>query len=438
MKQITIKLSILASLALLPLGANEYSQEAFDKVLEGYQNKNYQDSYILLQKYVKDNKLDAQSIFILARSSYEIGKYDEALALYKELLEKEPNNQRVKLELAQTYNKLGENSKARELYIDVLKDPTLPQNVRKNIELTLNSAKQTPKRNFTRLTLGIGYGYDSNVDNISDDEHVYWGPIPLKIDDKRSDHLSEYLVALNNTYKLQDNLTLDTKFTGYYQNYNNEHDNNLGLAALGAGLSYYTQDTKSSVMLEYNYVSLDNHSYLYNYILTPSFEYRVDKNLLYGAKFRLIKKDFRQDLYDFRDSYYFDVENSLSLATENFGLNRAFVTFGSDNKDGAKHHNVDYDFLSFKVANIYPLTKSTLINSSIEYYIDRYKESENILYQSKKRDNKAVLDLGILHSINKDFAIGTSIRYIDNDSNQNIYEYDKFIIKANLYYTFNF
>ena len=70
------------------------------------------------------------------------------------------------------------------------------------------------------------------------------------MEDKKSDHVAEYILALNHTYKLKDDLTIDNRFVGYIQKYNNEHDNDLSLTVFGTGLSYYTQKSKLSLAFD--------------------------------------------------------------------------------------------------------------------------------------------------------------------------------------------
>ena len=430
-----MKKSIIVSTLLLSniLFANQnYSNENFAKALDSYNNRAFQDSYLAFKEYLKKEKLDSNLTFALARSAYEIGKFEEAETLYKELLEQTPNNSRVKLELAQTYFQQKRYEEAEVLYQDVLKDNSLPMNVRKNIELTLDSLNKKSQRNFLKTTLGFGYGYDSNTDNNSNDDFVNWGNIPLSIPDKKSDHVAEYILALNHTYKLKDDLTIDNRFVGYIQKYNNEYDNDLSLTVFGTGLSYYTQKSKLSLAFDYNYVWLDNSTYLNNYILTPSFDYQIDANLMYKTKLKLIKKDFKQTQYEFRDSTYYELQNSLAFLTQDFGINTFSFTFGTDNKDKGSHYNVDYDFASLRYENMYPLTKSTILTNGIELY----KVKEEVLYNNKKRDDKVILDLGVLQSINKNLSLGATLRYINNDSNQNIYEYDKYVVRTNIYYSF--
>lgn len=417
--------------------ANEnYSNEYFQKALDSYNNRAFQDSYLVFKKYLKKDKLDSNFTFILARSAYEIGKFEEAEILYKNLLEETPNNSRIKLELAQTYFQQKKYEEAKVLYKEVLEDKTLPMYVKKNIELTLDSLKKRSQKNFIKTTLSVGYGYDSNVNNNSSDDYVFLGNLPLEIEDKKSDQVTEYLLSLNHTYKLKDDLTIDNKFISYTQDYNHQSDNDLSLVIFGTGLSYYKDKLKISLAFDVNLVWLDDKTYLNNYVLTPSLQMQLNSDLIYKSNLKVIKKDFKQSDYEFRDSTYYEFKNSLVSISENFGINTLSFSLGTDNKDRSKAWNVDYNFASLKYENLYPLTPSTILSSSIEFYKDRYKIKEDFLYDNKKKDNRFTFDLGVLKSINKNLSLGATFRYIDNKSNQNIYQYDKHIIRTNLYYSF--
>ncbi|MDX4067666.1 porin family protein [Aliarcobacter skirrowii] len=417
--------------------ANEnYSNEYFQKALDSYNNRAFQDSYLVFKEYLKKDKLDSNFTFILARSAYEIGKFEEAEILYKNLLEETPNNSRIKLELAQTYFQQKKYEEAEVLYKEVLEDKTLPMYVKKNIKLTLDSLKKRAQKNFIKTTLSVGYGYDSNVNNNSSDDYVFLGNLPLEIEDKKSDQVAEYLLSLNHTYKLKDDLTINNKFISYTQDYNHQSDNDLSLVIFGTGLSYYKDKLKISLAFDVNLVWLDDKTYLNNYVLTPSLQMQLNSDLIYKSNLKVIKKDFKQSDYEFRDSTYYEFKNSLVSISENFGINTLSFSLGTDNKDRSKAWNVDYNFASLKYENLYPLTPSTILSSSIEFYKDRYKIKENFLYDNKKKDNRFTFDLGVLKSINKNLSLGATFRYIDNKSNQNIYQYDKHIIRTNLYYSF--
>lgn len=433
MRVILIYLAVMATLFAQGI---EHANERFDKAKESYQDKLFSDTYDLLIPYTKEGKLSKDLSFILARSAYEVGRYGEAEELYEKLLLAEPANSRLRYELAQSCFKQNKLDRAKGLYEEVLKDSSLPPKLRSNIELLLLAIEKKQQKHLFKTALSIGFGYDSNVDNITNDEYVYWGNLPLRIGDRKSDHFMEYIASVSHSYKLQNNLSIDSKLVGYKQKYNHQDHNDLDLIILGSGVSYYTTRAKYSLGFEFNHISLDNDTYLRNYILTPSLDYQVRSDLIYKAKLRVIKKEFKQGRHSFRDSLYIELANGISHISQDYGINSATMTLGTDNRDGSKHYNVDYNFISFRLANIYPLTKDLVVSSGVEYYLDRYKAKESVLYGSKKRDDKFSLDLGAIYSFYKGFAFGASLRYIDNDSNQNIYEYDKYVIKTNLSYSF--
>ena len=426
-----ILLSLYLPTFLLAQGATPLK-----KAVKSYNEAAFSESYSGLKENLNESS-DVGLKFMLARSAYEIGKFDEAHDIYKEILQKEPDNVRVKLELAQTKFQLKRYDEAKVLYEEVLKEKQIPLAVRNNVELTLNSLKQKTQKNFLKGTVGIGYGYDSNANNSSNEDFIYLRGLPLKVDNKKkSDIFLEYLASINHAYKINDNLAIENKLGAYVQNYNKQDGSDLGIATLATGLAYYGQNYKASLGFEFSYVRLDNNEYLRAYAIAPSLEYQLYKNLLYKAKLKFMKKDFRQTAYDFRDSIYYELQNALVLSTQKFGLNTFMLTVGTDDKSKGKTWNVDNDFIGFKYENSYPLTQSTLLLSGIELYGDRYKVEEEVFYQNKKHDVRVSADIAAIQSITKNLSFGVSFRYTNNASNQNLYEYDKYVTKANIYYSF--
>lgn len=94
------------ALLLLPnifMAQSVDENESLKKAIDSYNKRSFQESYLGLK--ANATNFDDRLMFMLARSAYEVGKFDEAEKIYKELLAKDSNNSRVKLELAQTYFK---------------------------------------------------------------------------------------------------------------------------------------------------------------------------------------------------------------------------------------------------------------------------------------------------------------------------------------------
>jgi tetratricopeptide (TPR) repeat protein len=429
--KIIISSILIGGLTSSLLAEDILKDEVYLKGLSEYKNNSFDKSYESFNKYLEKNSMDKSIAFMLGRSAFEIGKYDEALNFYNIVLKEEPDNLRVKLEIAQSYFQLKKYDDAKIIFEEVLKRDDVPTQVKKNIELSLASLDTKNKKNFVKTTLVFGLGYDSNIDNYSDDY------INRSSANKRSDETYQVIASVNHTYKLEETLALENKFLAYTNQYTTYSEKDMDLVVLGTALSYFQKDYKLSLGLDYNHIWLDGNHYLNNYILTPSILYKIDKDLDYSAYLKIMKKDFKQTDTNYKDSLLFELQNSLSLKTEDFGVNIFSFTFGKDNKDDGSHYNVDNDFMSLKYENKYALSKTLMLTNSIELYKDIYKEDDPIYNDTRRTNEKITLSSGFIKSIDKNIAVGANISYVDNKSNQDLfYTYDKYSLKTNLYYSF--
>ncbi len=421
----------ISSLVSTSLFSEDLNSSDYNNAMLNFQNNNYKESYSYLNKYLEKNKINKNIAFMLGRSAYEIGKFEEALSAFNLILMEEPSNSRVKLEVAQTYFAMGNYDESEKIFKDVLKNDSLPPLVKKNVELTLESLKQTNKKNYLRTTLMFGFGYDSNIENYSSEY------LTLSSNNERSDRITDYVFSLNHEYKFLDNLSLENKFLGHSQKYLDYQEKNIDLIVLGTALAYYKGDYKYSIGFDFNHVWLDKTGYLNNYAVSPSIQYKINKDLEYKSAVKLLKKDFKQTDYEYKDSTLYEWQNSLILSTVDYGLNTFTLSFGRDNKDKGTHYNVDNDFASLKYENSYPISNTLILNNFLEYYKDIYKENSLLSDGTRRKDDKVIFNTGVIKSINENFAIGANISYINNNSNQELfYSYDKYLIKSNMYYSF--
>jgi|GEM_PF-1220160 len=428
--------TIISSILIGGLSSSLFSQDFleedyYSKALISFQKNSFNESYLNLSKYLQNNKLNKNLAFILGRSAYEIGKFEEALVAYDFVLKEEPNNIRVKLEVAQTYFQMQRYDDAKVIFEEVLLKENIPSQVRKNIELTLATLNTKNKRNFLKTTLVFGFGYDSNIENYSSDY------LDLSSTNKKTDMTTEYILSLNHMYKMTDSIGFDNKFVGYSQKYNDYTNNNIDLVILGSAISYYLNNYKLSLGFDYNHVWLNNNHYLNNYALIPSLQYKVNKELDYIISFKTLKKDFKQTEYNYKDSIFYEIENTLNYSSEKYGINIFSTSLGTENKSEGEHYNIDNKFVSLKYDNRYPLTKELMLTNSIEYYKDLYDLENTIFNNTRRTDDKITLNTGVIKSIDKNLSLGANLNYIDNNSNQDLfYTYDKYSLKTNIYYSF--
>lgn len=436
MKKYNIFKKVIFSVSLVGvvstnLFSEEINNQDYLKAVESFKNNSYKDSYIYLNKYLQTNSTNKNIAFMLGRSAYELGKYAEALSSYNLILMEEPSNTRVKLEVAQTYFAMGKYDEAKENFEDILKNDSLPPVVRKNVELTLASLNEKNKKNYLKTTLVFGFGYDSNIENYSNEY------LDLSSDNEKTDRITDYTFVLNHNYKILNNLFLENKLIGYSQKYVEYDEKNIDLIVLGTAIAYYADEYKYTFGVDYNHIWLGGDDYLNNYSFYPMIQYKINKDLEYKTLIKISKKDFKQTDYEYKDSVLYEWQNSLILTTENYGINSFLVSVGTDNKDRGKHYNIDNDFFSLKYENAYPITNTLVFNNSIEYYRDLFKEESDIADYTRKKDDRYVFATGIIKAVNENLSLGANLTYTNNNSNQELfYSYDKYVIKSSLYYSF--
>ena len=392
-----------------------------------------------LSNIASQDNLNLDVMFEDGRKAYKLGKFNKALNIYILMLQKNPANNRVKLELAMTYYKLGDFKRANDLFKNVLQDKNLPQNVRKNIEnllVNLNAKQDIKSDHFFNTMLSVGYGYDSNVKNNTDDKYVYLGRLPLELDSKVSDHFSEYVLVLNHTYESELGLESGNKFVGFLQDYKKYDDKDLGLFLIGNGVKSNFDKFSIGVDFDFSRVWIDNKTYLNNFTISPNFIYFLNTNLINKTTLKFNKKFFIQDEDRFRNSNYYEFENVLSVKTQNFGTNSFAFVAGKDISVDRPSYGVDYDFWGIKLKNNYPVFDKTSLNFGFEYQKEKYKATELVIYKTKRKNEKFGYEFGVTQSLRENLIFALNFKYTDIKSNQNIYTYDKQIIKANLYYIF--
>jgi len=133
------------------------------------QEKDFQQAYEILHAEYTQERYDKQSLFLLGMSARELGKIDEAVTFFEELLVRE-EAPRVRLELAKTLYLSG--NKDRSIYeFNRVKSTNPPRRVGEHIDRYIEAMKVGASKNW-QLTATIGYMYDDNVNTGPDDPTI--------------------------------------------------------------------------------------------------------------------------------------------------------------------------------------------------------------------------------------------------------------------------
>lgn len=434
-----IQAHAIQPLNLSNLTMGEASQ-IYSNAVNAYNQQDYQTAYKYFKEYIKNNAMDKRGNFFYGRSAYEVGQYNDALMAYEKVLMEEPNNLRVQLETAQCYFKLKQYDKAKEIFNMVLQHDSVPPQVKQNIYATLQSIDQQNTDHFFRTMFMASYVYDTNVNNASGDKDftVYFSGVPTVLPndgEQPSDSSLQLVASLNHTYKIDDTMGLENTFTGYTQQYFHQHDKDIDLVSFGSSLAQYGKLYKASIGLGYDHVWLDNAQYVSTLSLKGEYSRKLNKQLNYQSYVKLSDKNYQQSADELKDAYVYELYNALSYNSKEFGISSLALTLGKEQRQSGDRTDVNKQYYGVALGNSYNISKNLLLKTSLEYKQYDY-ENMDLLFLSKRKDTQESVSVGMIQSINKNLSVGASVQYIDNQSNHQPFDYDKYISKVYLYYGF--
>ncbi len=379
-------------------------------------------AYALLTKMYSGKKYDNETLFLLGKVSDFRKNFVGAMRYYEELLSKDPNANRVKLELATIYYRLGSIRKAKELLLEV-KSLQPPKKVGDNIDEFLALINKNIPKNWG-VNMSIGYLYDSNANqgpNI-DTVLMYNLPFTLSNDAKQnSDHAKQY--NINMYYEKQfEKFSLQTNFSLSMVDYNdlNNLDSTTGSLSLGPTWK------KRNILYSFPFVvSIQKIGHQKKYYtlskgISPQFSYHISPKMFINAYLSFQNKKYyknaarRSNAVTFSPSlkYYFN-QTSYGKIGGYIGKEKSKTDI---NTNVSKGLNVGYFKALAKNINIY-------LSGSIS--LTRYS-GEEIAYNKSRKDNSNSIGGNLSYfyiPLKINFSLNISYTY--NHSNITMYQYTR-------------
>jgi tetratricopeptide (TPR) repeat protein len=419
---------------ILIISTNIYASESQlyfkDKIEMGksyFKTGNYEKSYELFKNLFSDNPENQLINFYLGRSAFELKKYEEAVFTFQRLLIKYPDLSRVKLETARSYMALGAFQEAKRLFREVLEtDP--PEDVKKNIDKLLNIIKSRENKHKFWSSVQIGYGYDDNVNTTPADQFV---EIPLlnnlafKLDEEKTDFFTSSLINLNHSYKFETQHlnSFDTSFTYLKNLYNSEDEQNLDFFSLNSAPVFSITPTfalKAGIIGQS--IRIDNSSYMNVLGANTLFKKRFTNNFSLSLDLSYLNKNYSDYPGKDADSFSFNISSTKKIS--NFYIS----PFGGYSDESAQSDINSYKRYTGGASLSFVFLKDFFLKTLYRFEKSEY-DSENQLFMAKRADNAHYISTDIQWTFFKNrkiaSSLGLSYLYLNNNSNIQIYEYDK-------------
>jgi len=367
-------------------------------------------------------------MFWIGTSAMKVGQTQLAIQNFKKMLAIDPQMHRVRLELAATYFSMGRHEDARrELAIVQAASP--PPGVQKNIAKLLGAIEERSKKLFWNLRMSQGYLWDDNISSGPEREgYEALGITPSATSLKLRDEAAVTNLSGNVLYDFGESkgLMWNTAATFYNKAYFDYSQFNYLVVDVTTGPWLAGRRDILKIPFGYTQSEYGSDRLSYYFHVDPNYEHHFSQYFslkgLYSFSNEIYNEDSRSDLdnkkhrYELEPSLYFDNRKHILSATA-----------------GYENHNAESDLYSYAdpyFAFSYFARFPTNTELFLRYHWSQrnYKDKPPFLFNplNRFRDDKrnsitAVISQGFL----KYFFASFSFYYIENDSNLELYDYDK-------------
>ena len=410
------------------------------KAKDLFNEKKYKETIEILENLSGNNSANVGINYYLGRSYYQTKDYERASAAFERVDMVSSNNLRAKLELSQSYLMLGLYGDATSGFNEVLKH-NIPDNVRTNIKEKINYIDSLGKKGRFFGSVALGYTYDTNVNNTTDttifDTPNYQNLVIT--DEKYSDSYLSFILNANYSYKINSDYALNNSVNFVKQNYSKddlrlndetasgktkEDKKELQLLSYNLQLSKSYNNSLISIGTDLSDIKVAAADYLNVYGVNISYQKRFLSNMSFFSTLKVSKKLYAQETNKNLNSRNYQVMVGQSIPTNQYGTFSLIYYNTQENRIIADVNAPSKDINGLILSNRYKIN-DTLSTNLLYLYNHTVEQSDDATFEVPRDDLLTTLSVGVDYKLNKTMSITSNIKKIDNESNINIYSYDK-------------
>lgn len=399
----------------------------YDKAISHFDSGEFEEAYRIFSDLSRKTPSDMNINFYLGRSAYETGDYETAIFAFDRMLINDPSLQRVKLEMARAYLKLGSYDEAERLFNEVL-STNPPQEVQDNILLYMENISSSRKSHIFRGSLLAGGAYDDNAYAAPVSETIKipsLDDIPVSVADSMgADHYYEMAANLGYSYILPSALSaLSAEVQTYHTRYDEYDDLDLDYFVLKAGPLMRFEDFDLELFGTGSYMNLDQGDYFSGYGLGCALTVPFWSEQVLFSRLASEKRDFN-DLDD-RDVYSTVFDLGVFTPVLGFFDLKADLAYTRENADAGCYsfHRGTWNIV-FSKKLIADFTASLGYTLESSFY-----DADEPSFLKERQDDTHFLRVGLSWKsggkVRYPLEVGIIDTYVKNDSNIDLYEYEK-------------
>ncbi|PLY04993.1 MAG: hypothetical protein C0625_13185 [Arcobacter sp.] len=391
-----------------------------------YNTNQYQKAYDKFYKLFLKNNYNLNINYFLAKSAFNLKKYDEATAAFERVLILKPDFNQARYDYARILYKLKQNEESKKEFNKLLKS-NIDNDTKKKIEDYLKILNTKKKRKKISANIMFGVGRSSNVNNgLSSALYRLPGLNNILVEGEEPIADNSHLEMINlNFFNYFEKLPIRVKnsFYAFNKNYFNEKDENITVFSYKPALDYFDNKNNRMYSLELaaDKINRKTDEDFYAFAISPKF---ITKDFTTYLKYQKI-------LYTRDEDQDKDFEKIQMYAKINLFKNLNYYTNLYKN---IQLNDLRTDIDKYTIENglslFYNIDEKNRVNLNYQFDYSKYKY-ENLGFNSLRKDKKHFFEISMSHNFKKNSILFVNVSYMNNDSNQDAYIYSEKAIGLN-------
>ncbi len=426
--------ALLLSLVAAPVAANY-----IDDMSAAYASGDSESTYTLAQGHMLEGEGDPRFDLYYGLAAIDSGSTSEGIFALERVLTVQPNNHQARLGLVRGYYDLEQYGRSRK-ELDTLLAGNPPEQIRQRAEQyqQLVGERATSSRAWGGFYAEFGVGYDNNINGGAGDRGVY---VPLVgwSTTLREEAMAEDSAYLNAAVGVYGSVPLNRSFALFGSLDASKRDNtessgyDLTEVDLEAGVAYFfgADELRLAALWQ------DDHwgNNPYRQVIGGRAEWR--HGLADGSRVTL---SLERDRLDYDSDVQTALDSRLTIvgldwlqpiSNDNRSIFFASIYGGVERKrESAPAKPVFGQTIPDR--NIYGLRLGTELAAGPDYTVDVTLQAErssfrnrDALFLRKREDDYYSLAVGATWDFRPQWSLRGEVSYADNDSNIDIYSYDR-------------
>jgi tetratricopeptide (TPR) repeat protein len=432
----------VALAATTSLQAQELTDPTLIQLNDLVSRGRYEEAYNLAIQNLDEYEGDPNFDFLYGLAAMDSGHATESVFALERIAYTYPDEQRVKLELARAFYMTNNLPAARQLFNEVLATNPTP-NVQANIQafLTEIDARESNLRGNFTWYVNSGIGNDSNINSATE-----LGVIPTPIGDvelsANGQSIDDSYMDLGGgvTYSKPFSKTSALTASANYTQHNNFSTSDFDLDVLAADISYahvVRETMRFSYGARAQRVDLNSEHFQDSTSLITSWQRSAGdgwSQALTGAYTQVRFDDGVNPNASFRDVNQVLVSGVLGKTDGNF-FHSVSAYLGDESAVKSLGKNNAQQFYGIAFSEQYQFRPAHIPYFRVSLHRSE-NEARDPIFNIEREDDTFSTSVGWIWRANRKINVTTDVTYTDNDSNLDLYAYDRVKYQTALRYQF--